>query len=54
MDLHVRMMVRRLGDLADAIHECERLREVGEAELALERPIHLTPLFGQSDQPLRG
>jgi Membrane domain of glycerophosphoryl diester phosphodiesterase len=43
VDLDVRVVVRVLGELADAVHERERLGEVGEAELALESAVHLGP-----------
>ena len=40
------MMVRGLRCLADAIDECEGLREVGEAELPLQSAVDLMPAFG--------
>ena len=40
------MVVLRLGQLADAIHECERLDERGKLERALERTVDLAPAFG--------
>src|SRR4051812_33422718 len=40
------MVVLRIGELGDAVHEVDRGAEVGEAELALERIVHLAPAFG--------
>ena len=39
-------MVLRLGEVTDAVHERERLDEVSELELPLERIVDLAPSFG--------
>src|SRR5262249_40929905 len=46
-ELDVRMMVLGVCQLADAVHERERLGEVREAELALQRAVDLAPAFGR-------
>ena len=40
------MMILRLGEVTDAVHERKRLDEVAELELPLERVVDLTPSFG--------
>ena len=45
-DRDVRMMVLRFGEVADAIHERERLDKVAELELSLERVVDLAPSIG--------
>ena len=42
------MVVLGLRQLADAVHERERLGEVRESELALQRPVDLAPAFGRA------
>ena len=37
----------RLGELGDAVDEVDRGAEVAEAELPLERVVHLAPAFGR-------
>src|SRR5215207_6273654 len=46
VDRDVGMVILELGQLADAVHERERLPEAGEAELALERAVDLGPAGG--------
>jgi phosphatidylglycerophosphate synthase len=41
------VVVLRLRELADPIHECERLDEAGKLEGALERSVHLPPALGR-------
>ena len=43
MDRDVGVVVLRLGQLADAVHERERLGEARETELTLERAVDLGP-----------
>lgn len=45
LDADVRVVVLRLGELPDAVDERQRLREVAEGELALERSVHLDPVL---------
>ena len=40
VDLDVRMVTLTLGELADPVHEGERLREVLEAKLTLEPTVN--------------
>src|ERR1700752_4100369 len=42
------MMVLRLGQLADAVHERERVGEVVEPELALQGAVGLAPAPGRA------
>src|SRR4029453_16129320 len=46
-DRDVGVVVLRLRELADPIHECERLDEAGKLEGALERSVHLAPALGR-------
>jgi len=43
VDLDVGMVVRCLGELGHPVDEGQRLCEVVEAELALQRPVDLGP-----------
>ena len=50
-ELHVRVVVLGLGEFADAVHERERLGEVREPELSLERPVDLAPSHRRRHAP---
>ena len=46
VDRDVGVVVSGLGERADPVHERERLREVAEEELALQRAVDLGPALG--------